>query len=98
MNKYIVEIILAFSLLFIIFPSANAEQKYIWIDENGQTYISETEPENWETQEFKETKESKQAEMQRMREEAIREEQLKAEEERKRKLETNRLTTKRKKG
>ena len=81
---------------------------YIWTDENGQTHVSETEPENWGTQKYEETKESKQAEIKRDREKAIREAQLKAAEERKRTLQSKgsggtdntsgRLPTKRKKG
>ena len=56
---------------------------YIWTDENGQTHVSETEPENWGTQKYEETKESKQAEIKRDREKAIRGAQIKAAEERK---------------
>jgi hypothetical protein len=95
-----------FLLCFV--PSANAEQRYIWNDENGQTHVSETEPENWETQKYEQTEESKQAEIQRDREKAMREAQLKTAEERKRSIQsqgskgtdnvTGRLPTKRKKG
>jgi len=91
-----IRLIIIFLLCFV--PFANAEQKYIWTDENGQTRVSETEPENWGTQEFKETKESKQIEILRVREETIGEDQLKAAEERKRKLQTKELPAKRKKG
>jgi hypothetical protein len=70
-------------MIFFITSFANAEQKYIWTDKNGQTHVSETEPENWETQEYEETKESKQTEILRVREEAIKEAQVKAAEERK---------------
>jgi len=84
-----IRLTIIFLLCFV--PFANAEQKYIWSDENGQTHVSETEPENWETQEFKETKGSKQTEILRVRKEAIKEDQLKAAEERK-------LPTKRKTG
>jgi hypothetical protein len=84
--KNIVKIIITFSLLLFIFSSANAEQRYFWTDENGQTHVSETEPENWGAQEYEETKESKQAEIQRGRKEAIREDQIEAAEERKRSL------------
>jgi hypothetical protein len=80
-------------MIFFITSFANAEQKYFWTDENGQTHVSETEPENWGTQSYEETKESKQTEILRVREEAIKEPQIKAAEERK-----SKSTTKRKKG
>jgi hypothetical protein len=72
----ILRLIILFLLCFV--PFANAEQTYIWTDENGQTHVSETEPENWGTQEYEETKASQQTEILRVREEAVREDQLKA--------------------
>ena len=96
MNKNVIGIAISFFLLFFIFSSADAEQRYIWTDENGQTHVSETEPENWETQKYEQTKESQQAEIQRGREEAIKEEQIKAAEERK--LQTGNSPPKKKKG
>jgi len=100
--------LLFISIILFIASSANAEQRYIWTDENGQTNVSEIEPENWGTQKYDETKESKQTEIKRGREEAIKETQLKAAEERKRSLQpqgsgkadnaNGKLPTKRKKG
>lgn len=74
--------------LFIISSAYAGGMTYIWTDENGQTHVSETEPENWGTQKYEETKESKQAEIKRDREKAISEAQLKAAEERKRSLQS----------
>jgi len=101
--------LLFISIIMFIASSAYAGgMTYIWTDENGQTHVSETEPENWGTQKYDETKESKQTEIQRGREETTKEDQLKAAEERKRSLQsqgsggtdnvTGRLPTKRKKG
>ena len=98
MNKNIIGVVLPSFLLLCILSSANAGQRYIWTDEDGQTHVSETEPEGWETQNYEQTRESQQAEIQRNREEAIKEEQLKAEEERKRKLKTAESPSKKKKG
>jgi cell division protein FtsL len=64
-------ILVIFLLCFV--PFADAGQTYIWTDENGQTRVSDTEPENWETQQYEETKESKQGETQRIKEVAIEE-------------------------
>jgi len=72
---------------------AFAGQIYVWTDENGQTYVSENEPENWGTQKYEETKESKQAEIKSSREDAMDKAQFKVAEESKR-----RLPTRRKKG
>jgi hypothetical protein len=91
-RKDMKKLLFIFIILFIT-SSANAGQKYIWTDEDGQTHVSETEPENWGTQNYEETKESKQTEIKRVSEEAIKETQLKAAEERK-----SKLPTKRKKG
>jgi hypothetical protein len=77
MNKHIIEILVMFALLFFIFSSADAEQKYFWTDENGQLRVSDTEPDNWDTQNYEETMESKQGEVQRAQEEAIQQTQKK---------------------
>lgn len=102
-GKGMKKLLFIFVVLFIT-SYANADQRYIWTDENGQTRVSETEPENWGTQNYEETKESKQSEIQR----DIKEAQIKAAEERKRSLQsqgnggkdnaTGKITTKRKKG
>jgi hypothetical protein len=94
--------------LFITCSAYAGGMTYIWTDENGQTHVSETEPENWAAQEYEDAKESTQADIQMSRERAVREDQLKAAEERKRTLQSQggrgtdnasgRLPAKRKKG
>jgi hypothetical protein len=76
----LIRLIILFLLCFV--PFANAEQKYIWTDENGQTNVSETEPENWETQEYENSNESEQTEILKAREEAASEDQSKTAEKR----------------
>jgi hypothetical protein len=86
----ILRIIILFLLCFV--PFANAEQIYIWTDENGQTRVSETEPENWGTQEYEETNDSQEVEILRGREEIIKEEQIKEVEKRQSTVTTKKRT------
>lgn len=90
MGKSMIKLLFISIILFIA-SYANAEQRYVWTDENGQTHVSETEPEEWETQQYEETKESKQAEIKRISEEAIKETQLKAAEKRKSQITTKKM-------
>lgn len=80
MNKNILGIIMLFSLLLFICSYADAEQMYIWTDEDGNVHYSKTEPENWETQKYKQTEESQQTEILRGGEKSTSESQSKAEE------------------
>jgi hypothetical protein len=86
----VIRLIILFLLCFV--PFANAEQTYIWTDGNGQTHVSETEPENWETPEYENANESQQTEILRVRKEAAREDQSKKAEKRQSTVTTKKRT------
>jgi hypothetical protein len=109
MNKNIVGIIIPFLLMLFICSYANAEQMYIWEDEDGNIQYSQTEPEGWEKQKFEQTEGSNQTVIMRGGKKATTGAQLKAEEQDKTSLQsqgsggktdkvTGRPTIKRKKG